>query len=802
MVTQSCPNPDTLQAFILGNVPEVQATQIADHLDECTVCDQTASSLEQKVDPFVSRLKQPTGDASVFSEADFRDAVRRIADLGRAPSSLDIDLGELDAQGTPFGQYLLLEKIGQGGMGAVYRALHSRLEKIVALKLLPPASTGDETAVARFDREMKAVGRLNHPNIVQALDAGEAEGTHYLVMEYVAGVDVSQIATAGGKLPIADACEIVRQAAIGLNYAHQQGMVHRDVKPSNLMLAVEKTETDISNSMPEVRVKILDLGLALLSDAHRPGQHDLTGSGQLMGTIDYMAPEQGDDSHHVDLRADIYSLGATLFRLLTGQPVFHGPSYQTQLQKMMALANASAPPVQSRSPEIPDALAAIVDRMISRNPDQRFASAAEVAAALAPWAQGASLARLLDERSGAREWTGGGASPLGASSKASPAVVSITAPERPTVSHAGSSVVSPAATIHRPRTDTNRGWWITLCVLLLGGVLTGGVLLGTFFIFRTPEGTIIVEMDDDYKDEVKLNVTGEDKTVTLSAESGWTMKLAKGEYDVELAESTDRFELDKDEVTVTRGEDTIVRVTFKQPIVDQTPPAQENETDTMEELGEQAIAWIARNNALGEEVTNDARRQITAETEQGKGFVYALSGSLLKDGEPTIVAAYNGKLFTMALTAEQERSMGLAKQPIAVCTKGFAVAGSRTKKPEFELVGIEWDEAKPDDDHQNVTGMAGFKRLRESDHPETHYWLRITLGLYQPVTFYQGLSGDLGSQSGQLQIHVDNPWTEATPGTRVGFVEVGRFDGSEDDFDNFVALSEPIATLVKLHPPK
>ena len=149
------------------------------------------------------------------------------------------------------------------------------------------------------------------------MDAGEVEGMHFLVMEYVEGVDLSQLVRQRGPLPVAEACELIRQAAVGLEEARGHGMVHRDIKPGNLMLSRRG------------EVKVMDLGLALLSEAHHGNRRELTATGQMMGTIDYMAPEQGGDSHEVDIRADIYSLGATLYKLLTGEPIYHGERYST-----------------------------------------------------------------------------------------------------------------------------------------------------------------------------------------------------------------------------------------------------------------------------------------------------------------------------------------------------------------------------------------------------------------------------------------------------------------------------------------
>ena len=189
----------------------------------------------------------------------------------------------------------------------------------------------DGGAVARFQREMKAVGRLEHPNIVRAMDAGEVDDTHFLVMEYVPGIDLSDLSRRIGPMQIADACELVRQAAVGLQEAHEHGMVHRDIKPSNLILAQPRRRQE----MPSV--KILDLGLALLSEALSPDQQGLTTTGQMMGTLDYMAPEQGGDSHQVDIRADVYSLGATLYKLLCGEAPFGAAKYDTPVKKLVAL---------------------------------------------------------------------------------------------------------------------------------------------------------------------------------------------------------------------------------------------------------------------------------------------------------------------------------------------------------------------------------------------------------------------------------------------------------------------------------
>ena len=237
-------------------------------------------------------------------------------------------------------------------------------------------------AVARFRREMKAVGKLDHPHIVRATDAGHVDGRYYLVMELIDGLDLTRLVERHGPLPVPEACELIRQAALGLEHAHQHGLVHRDVKPSNLLLDREG------------RVKVLDLGLALLNVESQLSQ-DLTHSGQVMGTLDYMAPEQANDTRLVDIRADIYSLGCTLYELLTGQPPFSDPQYCSPINKMMAHAKATPPSVQSRRSEVSDELAQLLERMMAKDSDERFATPAELAVALEPFTEGAAPAELL-----------------------------------------------------------------------------------------------------------------------------------------------------------------------------------------------------------------------------------------------------------------------------------------------------------------------------------------------------------------------------------------------------------------------
>jgi DNA-binding response OmpR family regulator len=280
------------------------------------------------------------------------------------------------------GHYQILEKLGQGGMGTVYKALHIHLMKLVALKVLAPERMDDAEAVARFRREMKVIGQLNHPSIVQASDAGEADGSYFLVMEFVDGIAVSDLIARQGVLSIPDACELVSQAATGLQHAHEYGLIHRDIKPSNLMLTAGGS------------VKVLDFGLARLC-GEDPSCGRLTKHGQVMGTVDYIAPEQARGTHPIDIRADLYGLGCTIYHLLAGYAPFSRPGQEMSgMEKLMAHIQADVLPIQEIRPELPRGLAELLDRLLAKNPAQRPSSPSELVADLQPFIIGSDLRRL------------------------------------------------------------------------------------------------------------------------------------------------------------------------------------------------------------------------------------------------------------------------------------------------------------------------------------------------------------------------------------------------------------------------
>ncbi|MBL8829828.1 MAG: protein kinase [Planctomycetaceae bacterium] len=274
-------------------------------------------------------------------------------------------------RGLVLNDYVVIDKLGSGGMGNVFKARHRTDGSAVAIKVMSSASTRSADNVKRFQREAEMAARLNHPNIVRAIESGSADGLSYFVMEFVAGIDLSTYLKQRGPIPHEQAIQCVLQAAQGLDFAHSQGIVHRDIKPGNLFLC----ENGI--------VKLLDMGLARLNDpsdgAAAQAQEGLTQTGQVMGTVDYMAPEQALNTRNADARADIYSLGCTLYRLITGNIPFEGDSV---VEKILAHREQPIPSVRTKFPEIPLGVDFVLSRMLAKRPSDRYQTIREVVQAL------------------------------------------------------------------------------------------------------------------------------------------------------------------------------------------------------------------------------------------------------------------------------------------------------------------------------------------------------------------------------------------------------------------------------------
>jgi formylglycine-generating enzyme required for sulfatase activity len=340
----TCLDHDTLHAYLLGECADQDAVDA--HLDACADCQAALDDLDADVNRPFACLREPAPTAD-WQQPTFVQLVAQAKAIAAVPTE-DGDV----AQRT-LGNYLLLEPISSASMGRVYKAQHLRLKKIVALKLLAPRMLGSTEARRRFHREMEAVGQLASPNIVTAYDAGEADGLDFLAMEYVDGQNLSQAVRANGALTIDQALDCVLQAARGLAHAHAAGIIHRDVKPSNLLRDAAGT------------IKVLDLGLA-----HFLADEALHESG-IAGTIGYLPPERLTDPTHADARTDVYGLGCTLYFLLTGKVPYNAA---TPVEVLAAHRDRPVPSLCEARPDCPAAVDALFRRMIAKDPADRPAS--------------------------------------------------------------------------------------------------------------------------------------------------------------------------------------------------------------------------------------------------------------------------------------------------------------------------------------------------------------------------------------------------------------------------------------------
>jgi serine/threonine-protein kinase len=297
------------------------------------------------------------------------------------------------------GQYRILERLGEGGMGQVYKARHQTMGRIVAIKVIRKDRLGNANLIRRFHREIQLAATLAHPNVVLAFDADQVGGTHFYAMEYVDGTDLSRLVKQSGPLPVATACEYIRQAAGGLQHAHERGLVHRDIKPGNLLVtkgeptangpALGPARGKRTGGQPvKPLVKILDMGLARVAFAEDEATGiSISHDGTVRGTPDFMAPEQAKNSSMVDWRADIYSLGCTLYYLLTGSVPFPGG---TNIEKLLHHQMDTPRPVEQFRNDVPPGVRAILQRMMAKRVEDRLQSGGEVAHALAPFCEGAA----------------------------------------------------------------------------------------------------------------------------------------------------------------------------------------------------------------------------------------------------------------------------------------------------------------------------------------------------------------------------------------------------------------------------
>jgi serine/threonine protein kinase len=362
------------------------------------------------------------------------------------------------------GEYVILDKLGSGGMGDVYKALHRRMNRIVAVKTLSRSFDTADVSVERFHREVRAAARLNHANIVTAYDAGESGGTHYLVMEYVDGNDLAKFVRIQGPLPVGLAVEYILQAARGLEYAHLQGVIHRDIKPSNLLL--DKNGT----------VKILDMGLARCVSlaSGEAAEQDITREGVVVGTMNYLSPEQAMNSSSVDHRSDIYNLGCTLYFLITARYVYG--CAKSLADVLLAHRDNSVPLMSAACSDVSAELDHVFQRMVAKRPAARYQSASQLIADLERCRTEKTDVVDVAERRAAAKWTVEGSS-------------------------AGNKVSATTQTQSYPGAERRKpAPWLAgvaaIVVLTVAGVFGWLYAAGVIFSVKTADGTLVVEVNE------------------------------------------------------------------------------------------------------------------------------------------------------------------------------------------------------------------------------------------------------------------------------------------------------------------
>jgi serine/threonine protein kinase/WD40 repeat protein len=530
------PSADTLKAFGLGKLDDSSSGVVMDHLDQCDECRNKVAALSG--DDFLQRLREAHSRSSTPAPA---KSLTNDPYVTLPPSQTPIPNLLPQLANNP--HYEILRELGRGGMGVVYLAHNKLMDRLEVLKVVNKALLDHAGAVERFLREIRAAAKLSHANVVAAYHALQVGDLLAFAMEYVEGEDLASLVKSQGPLPVPHACFYVQQAALGLQHAFEKKMVHRDIKPQNLILAREGKKH---------LVKVLDFGLAKVM-REKTDDTGLTGEGKMLGTPDYIAPEQTLDAAKADIRADIYSLGCTLYFLLSGRPPFSASSLGAIL---LAHQMQEAKPLNLVRPEVPEELAAVVRKMMAKSPAQRYQTPQEVVQALSPFVKQGASPKPSPELS-----MGTAKGPAGKPVKSeSPPAPIASAKQPPPVPESPPAVAWEALTegtsafpqtrrsgvVRKRRPPVRKPWlkqpWLVgsgmgvgVLLLALLGMWTCGVLTKV----KTPDGNLIVEAN-----EPNSEVFVDGAKVTVSWHNGGK------KAEISVKPGTRKVEVKKDGFTV------------------------------------------------------------------------------------------------------------------------------------------------------------------------------------------------------------------------------------------------------------
>lgn len=586
---QTHPSSVQLAAFAIKRLSEDDRAKVEKHLAECNTCrtflaktpgddlakllkEHQATSLHQQSTPAMHDQSTMSGRRRP-QQSQLSSGGSPVKGAANAAETIPPELHKQK-------KYRVIRLLGRGGMGAVYEADHTMMRRKVAIKVISPSLISDPQALQRFELEVVAAAQLDHPNVARAYDADQFGSMRALIMEFVPGRSLDKLLASVGSLPIETACRCVRQALAGLQHAHEHGMVHRDLKPHNLMLT------------PDGKLKVLDFGLAKLTEAQAP-REGLTSANAIMGTTHYMAPEQALDAKTADIRADIYSLGCTLFYLIAGRPPFEA---DTEMKILLAHQRDVPPPLNELRDDVPEGLAKLIAWMLEKNPADRPQTPVEIGRALAPYARGEFDTAVPEADTTQKEAT-----------------------ELEAIAKLAEVSALPKTRIEKPQpSGARRNYWISAGAGILVSLFFFAWLFGGFKA-NTPEGSIIID-----KVPADVNVEVDGATVTLTRDGETVMITAVEAGDHHLRFLRDGQEVWASDASLPFGEE-LVRVKYEPPVADSPVAKQDSNQGGQETTNNQLAQDNAKTSEAGyqEDVPLDLTEPAAMPSRDQQQFSYA-----------------------------------------------------------------------------------------------------------------------------------------------------------------------------------